>query len=188
MRCEIPALSKLFVGSSSKSRSGSCMRADANKSLACCPPEKDFINLSFCAGRFTARSTASILGSMAYTFSGKHFSKNSRTVNGSSCCKITCLECAIVSSLLIFACPEVGLRFLVRSKKSVDFPAPFWPITVVFEPKRNEKLTSSKIGLLCPYSNDTLSNEIMVSCFCTTLFVKKICLVLVHLFLQKKDV
>ena len=44
-------------------------------------------------------------------------------------------------------------------EKSVDFPAPFWPITAIFIPRRTGKSTSSRIGLLCPYSNDTCSKR-----------------------------
>jgi hypothetical protein len=70
VRCSMPSVSRLFVGSSRSRRSGSCMSALARSRRACWPPENDFTMRSLGACRFTTSSTASIFGSMSYTFSG----------------------------------------------------------------------------------------------------------------------
>src|SRR3989338_7396000 len=58
---------------------------------------------------------------------------------------------------------NAGLRLEHSGHKSEDLPAPFWPITAIFIPRRIGKSTSSRIGLLCPYPNDTFSKRITLS-------------------------
>jgi len=68
----------LFVGSSSKSISGSWISAAARRSLACCPPEKADIFLSSFAFKFTTSSISPICLSILNTLlSGKYFLKKS---------------------------------------------------------------------------------------------------------------
>src|SRR3990167_408680 len=54
--------------------------------------------------------------------------------------------------------PDPGFKSPVMSPKIVLLPAPFWPMSVIFAPSRTEKFTSSRMGLVWPYSNDTSSN------------------------------
>src|SRR3989339_221153 len=73
---------------------------------------------------------------------------------------------AIETPRAICTSPSSGLRSPVMTPNIVDFPAPFCPIRVNFDPRRTGKETSSKIGLLCPYSNETFSNRITTSPAC----------------------
>ena len=162
VRWAMPALSKLFVGSSSSKISGFWISAEASKSRACCPPENDLTILSCGAERCTTSKTASIFGSISYAFFEKHFSKNSRTVKSNWSRGITCRAVAIERLASILTFPESGFASPVINVKSVLLPAPFCPIRANFIPCRTEKLTSSKIGFACPYSNDTSSNLIII--------------------------
>ena len=75
----MPALSRLFVGSSSRSKSGSWMSAYARRA-APVGRRRSLDDLLVRRMRFTTSSTASILGSMSYTFSAKTLSKKARTL------------------------------------------------------------------------------------------------------------
>src|SRR3989338_8986931 len=58
--------------------------------------------------------------------------------------------------------PDLGFKSPVMSPKIVLLPAPFWPMRVIFAPSRTEKLTSSRMGFVWPYSNDAFSNRTTV--------------------------
>ncbi len=170
MRCSIPATSRLLVGSSSNSTSGFWIRADASSSRACWPPEKlpmiRSLKVSACfslGARFTISRTASIFGSISYVFSEKQFSKNARTVSSSSGRGIIWRDSAIVVFGWRLIEPSSALWGLLISENRVDFPAPFWPMSVSFEPRRTTKLASLRIGLVASCSYDTSLNTIIPS-------------------------
>src|SRR3989338_7898332 len=159
----MPALSKLLVGSSRKRTSGFCINADANKSRACCPPDKSLIILSCGTLKLVTASASSIFGSMSYTFLEKHFSKNSLTVSFKSSREIICLAVAIVILFAMLIAPDSGADSPIIKLKMVLLPAPFCPINVIFEPRRTAKLASTKQGLLASHSKETALNFMIVS-------------------------
>ena len=150
VRCSMPAWSRLLVGSSSSNKSASCISADASKSRACCPPENARTFFPWSATKCTASSTLSIRGSMSYTLVGKHDSKNSRTVMSSCSLGITWRAWATFKPCVMCTTPDSGVWAPVMMSSRVLLPAPFWPMMVFLVPRRTEKLTSFKIGLLCP--------------------------------------
>ena len=69
---------------------------------------------------------------------------------------------AIVAPLVMLMRPDSDASVPVIIWKMVVFPAPFWPISAIFDPSRTEKSASWRIGLRL-YSKETLLNRRMTS-------------------------
>src|SRR3989344_1516623 len=91
-------------------------------------------------------------------------SKKAFTLSSISLRGITCRAVAMVRPFALIMSPASGLRPPVMSWKMVLFPAPFWPMSVIFAPSRTEKTASFKMCLL-PYANETLLKRMITSPF-----------------------